>query len=222
MTQYDFGSLDPNIVTGTNLAQILRQTWDALQSCHSGPSRPDYAVTGMWWINTSGTPWIVNVFDGTDDIQVATLNANTNTFQVTLGADAIGTLNISDASIVEDHMGFTKWQRPQSLGGTTVTSASGVLALDFSLRQIQQVPLTENVTSITLTPPNMIGVGRNVPEVEFIQAATPFTISGWPANVRWTNGVPLIGSESGLILIATLKWNGSLFLGSWAEYPANV
>lgn len=54
----------------------------AIVSSHIGSSRPSYAVQGTFWLDNTGTPWIWNFYDGTDDIQVGTLNASTNAFLV--------------------------------------------------------------------------------------------------------------------------------------------
>ncbi len=49
-------------------------------SNHSGNSRPSYAVAQMIWVDTTTTPWVINMFDGSDDISLGTVNASTNTF----------------------------------------------------------------------------------------------------------------------------------------------
>jgi len=81
MTQFDLDTpINPNTKSGSVLASDLSAWRDAINSCHAGTSRPAYAVAGMFWRNTSGTPWVVYMYDGSDDIAVGTVNATTNKF----------------------------------------------------------------------------------------------------------------------------------------------
>lgn len=66
MSQYDFGTIDPFVNTGEQLADMLNNWRDAIHSWHRGPTRPGYAVPGMMWVNDAGGPtsWIVNVYMG--------------------------------------------------------------------------------------------------------------------------------------------------------------
>lgn len=87
MSQYDFGTINPATTSGTALATLLGSFRTALESQHSGSSRPAYAIAGMIWLDTtSTTPAILKFYDGTDDITIGTLNYTTNVFAVTAGA----------------------------------------------------------------------------------------------------------------------------------------
>ncbi len=88
MSQYDFGNLVSPLPGSTLINTHLEPFRDALHSNHSGSSRPSYATAVMMWINTTTTPWVVNFFDGTDDIPIGTINATTNIFTPN-GAGAI-------------------------------------------------------------------------------------------------------------------------------------
>lgn len=78
--QYDFGNLESPL-TGAALVNTHLEPWrNALHSCHSGTSRPSYAVAGTLWIQTSATPWVVNVFDGSNDVSIGTIDATTDVF----------------------------------------------------------------------------------------------------------------------------------------------
>ena len=68
MAQYTFGTIDPDIVGGTDLAAMLNQHRDALHSQHKGAGRPGYAVPGTQWLDDSGTPWLIKRYDGTTDL----------------------------------------------------------------------------------------------------------------------------------------------------------
>lgn len=80
MSQYDFGNLESPL-SGTTLINTHLEPWrNALYSNHIGASRPSYAVAGMDWINNTAVPWVWNIFDGTDDIVLGTINPTTNKF----------------------------------------------------------------------------------------------------------------------------------------------
>lgn len=80
MSQFDFGNLESPL-TGTSFINGNLEPWrDALHSLHSGSSRPSYAIAGTMWVNNTTNPWVLNVFDGTDDISLGTLNTSTNIY----------------------------------------------------------------------------------------------------------------------------------------------
>src|SRR5688572_13189599 len=62
--QYDFGTIIPESTSGTQLASHLNQWRSALHSMHHGSSRPAYAVTGTLWLDTSGDPWLLKLYNG--------------------------------------------------------------------------------------------------------------------------------------------------------------
>lgn len=98
MSQYDFGDLESPL-TGTALINThLEPFRDALHSMHKGSSRPSYAVAGMMWVDDNTTPWVLYMFDGSDDISLGTINPTTNVFTpagsaTTWGGTAGGTAN---------------------------------------------------------------------------------------------------------------------------------
>lgn len=98
MSQSDFGNLSSPL-SGTDFFNNKLEPWrDALHSSHKGTSRPSYAVSGMMWIKDTTTPWILNIFDGADDIALGTIDPSTNTFTpagsgVTWGGTAGGSAN---------------------------------------------------------------------------------------------------------------------------------
>jgi len=79
MSQYDFGTIDPDEIGGTELAAMLNQHRDALHAQHKGSSRPAYAVAGMRWLDDSGTPWLIKRYDGLADVTEAEFNATDDT-----------------------------------------------------------------------------------------------------------------------------------------------
>jgi hypothetical protein len=60
MAQFDFGTIDPNTTSGTDLASDLNDWRDALHSLHVGTSAPSYVVQGLLWADsTDGNNWSV-------------------------------------------------------------------------------------------------------------------------------------------------------------------
>ena len=89
MSQFDFGTIDPGTKSGTTLASDLNGWRGAVHSSHIGSGRPSYAVAGMLWVNNVSTPWVLYAFDGADDIQIGTINANTNVFTPVLADNSV-------------------------------------------------------------------------------------------------------------------------------------
>lgn len=98
MTQYDLPSpINPLTTSGSTLADVLSGSgkWrDALESLHSGSSRPAYASAGMLWIDDDvATSWKLYVYDGSQDILIATLNLTTGEAESTF-AERFGRFNL--------------------------------------------------------------------------------------------------------------------------------
>jgi len=72
--QYDFGTIVPETTTGTQLASHLNSWRTALNSLHSGSSRPAYAAAGTMWIDTSGSPWLLKVYGGVSDVTLGPID----------------------------------------------------------------------------------------------------------------------------------------------------
>lgn len=47
---------------------------------NSGIQRPSYAVAGTKWLDTSVTPWLWKMYDGTNDVVLGTVNPSTHLF----------------------------------------------------------------------------------------------------------------------------------------------
>lgn len=73
MAQSDLGGL-LSPLPGVTLRDRLKLWRDALHSMHAGNDRPDYVVPGMLWLDISGQPWILKVFQGAEDIVLGTLD----------------------------------------------------------------------------------------------------------------------------------------------------
>ena len=59
-------NIDPNVTSGTDLANILNRFQDAIDSGNSGASRPAYLDAGGLWVQT-GNPMRLYLYDGTKD-----------------------------------------------------------------------------------------------------------------------------------------------------------
>ena len=59
----------------------LNDTLSAINTSNSGSSRPSSAVAGTIWLDTSGgaTAHVLKFYDGSDDINLATINTTANT-----------------------------------------------------------------------------------------------------------------------------------------------
>jgi len=99
MSQYDFGTINASTKSGTALASDLNSWRSALHSLHSGSSRPSYAVSGMMWIDTTSTPWVLKLYDGSGDITLGTVNASTNVVEWVINNSFITTARINDLAV---------------------------------------------------------------------------------------------------------------------------
>ena len=59
-------NIDPNVTSGTDLANILNRFQDAIDSGNSGASRPPYLDAGGLWVR-EGDPMRLYLYDGTTD-----------------------------------------------------------------------------------------------------------------------------------------------------------
>lgn len=87
MSQFDFGTIDPDDTDGVELSDYLNQWRDAIISSHKGPSRPAYAPAegGFFWVKeVSGTAEEWYWYDGTQDSLIGTLNPTTGEFVLSL------------------------------------------------------------------------------------------------------------------------------------------
>lgn len=73
MTQFDFGALLTSD-SGSTLVAKLSGLVPALMTQHSGVARPGYVQPGMLWVDTSGSVWKLNLFDGTSDVVLFTID----------------------------------------------------------------------------------------------------------------------------------------------------
>ncbi|MCM5556273.1 hypothetical protein [Pleomorphomonas sp. JP5] len=78
MTQYGYEPLSPTD-SGSTLLERINGVVPALVTNHKGPARPGYVQPGMMWIDDSGSKWLLNLFDGANDVAIAAIDPDTHT-----------------------------------------------------------------------------------------------------------------------------------------------
>lgn len=100
MTQYDFGNINPSTTSGAQLATLLGDFRNALNTRHSGAARPSYAQANTFWVKiVSGTVWELYWYDGAQDILLTTLNPETNVVTHVINAGQIVTAMLADEAV---------------------------------------------------------------------------------------------------------------------------
>jgi hypothetical protein len=154
---------NPSIATGQTGTAYRTQDNDryaAGLTTHSGASRPSYAVAGTLWLDTSGTPWILKIYDGADDVSIGTVNATTNQFGASNAASTGSTIAMTAAI---NEAGATVASAPTcdigaaagnyvSITGTTTITALGTVQTGTrrTVRFAGILTLTHDGTSLIL------------------------------------------------------------------------
>jgi hypothetical protein len=137
--QFDFGTIDPSLKDGTQLASDLNNWRDALNSNHMAASAPSYVVQGLIWTkDVSPTVKEVYVYDGASSILLFSYNPSAHT-----------TTN----AVIDQIMVWQKAQR-----GTVSALTSGTTVnWDMSLSNVYSLALSHNAT---LANPSNIAAGQ--------------------------------------------------------------
>lgn len=85
-------------IIGSNQSGLAYRTSDndakkALLNHHKGSTTPAYAEAGILWLDDTSTPWLLKIYDGTDWIVIASINASTNTIEAYHGTTRLRVLN---------------------------------------------------------------------------------------------------------------------------------
>jgi hypothetical protein len=99
---------------------------DALMTAHRGASRPAYLTEGLW-VNDGANPvWVLNYFDGSDDIEIGRFDTTTNAFRA---RDINPRADVASATTTD--IGAAASQYVRITGTTTITglgtAAAGVV-----------------------------------------------------------------------------------------------
>jgi len=83
MAQHDLNIANQSF---PNFRSDLNNALTALNSNHIGSSRPSSAIAGTIWIDSSVTDtYSIKVFDGTDDLELFSINTSTNAITLPSG-----------------------------------------------------------------------------------------------------------------------------------------
>lgn len=97
MSQFGLPDMSSPLPGATFIDDILEPAFDAQYTNHSGSSRPSYVQPGMLWIDTTTNPWIVKIFDGTQDASLGTINTTTHIYTpASLAADSVTNAMLAD------------------------------------------------------------------------------------------------------------------------------
>jgi hypothetical protein len=202
--QYDFGTIDPYVVDGVQLASMLNNWRDALHTMHRGAARPAYAQPGMMWINDTGGPtnWLVRVYLGPSIGDVTLWSYNTTTGAIgisggpflplaggTLTGALLGTTALFDTQLkvgTAPSEGFVQINEggPANTGYVAFYNAAGVRQgyIGFTLPGVQYT---------SETGPHVFTGNVEVPTPATtdvsVKAATTAFVSGFHAAVFGTN-----------------------------------
>lgn len=80
------------------LDDYLAKDQENYRTSHSGIVRPSYAREGMIWVDKSVSPWLLKIYDGTDDIIIGKVDAGANTFVPSTPMTTKGDILVSDAN----------------------------------------------------------------------------------------------------------------------------
>ena len=94
-------------------------------------------------------------------------------------------------------------------------SWAGAESVDLANGNVVQPALTGNVSSVAITGWAASGIESKI--VFYIpQGATPYTVTGWPAAVKWAGGIaPVLSSVNGAVDVIVLSTvdGGTTILG---------
>lgn len=176
MSQYSWGTMNANVESGTQLATDLNGFANAVESQHSGSTRPSYAQAGIRWLNTSSSAWGVYTYDGTNDIYEGTFDSTNHIWQPVIGG---GVSSLSSAATTD--LGSVPGARITINGSVTITSFG-------STAGVGQVKILTFGASLTVTNNSNIfsPTGANIAVSQNDQMVVQCTAAGQWAIVAYT------------------------------------
>ena len=213
----------------------LNDALAALASCQSGTSRPSGIPAGGLWVNTTtATAWVLNLFDGTDDIAVGTFNTTTNVFTPSIANNSLPAAKLALgawttlASAATVDLG-AQTSRNIALSGTTgITSFGSTLTPDnvpFNILSTGAITLTHSANLICPGGANLtLASGDTFTVVQ--EATGVWRIIGFQFGTNPSNAIPVGTAASNLVRLdgsARLPAvDGSLLTGLPASSTAQV
>ncbi|KAA0970317.1 hypothetical protein FPY71_07270 [Aureimonas fodinaquatilis] len=160
MSQGFLGTLEAAATSGGELAALLRTWQDAVHSQHSGAARPSYAQPGMYWLDTSTTPWVLKLFTGTVDVAITAVDPGSG-----LGTSLAGLVDgsvtgakLADATIPLNKLVDLNAQRV--LGRTSGSGPANELDMDALWNMIAGQSGNFAGSGAMAFPINVLGVRR--------------------------------------------------------------
>jgi hypothetical protein len=200
MSQFDFGTIDPYVVDGVELADFLNQWRDALYSLHRGSVRPPYVVPGMLWINDSGGPnaWVLEWYVSPTVGDVALFTLNTTTGAVTVSVSQGGTFQAAVLLAQAAASPSVQWNatgNPVDMKNwrMTVDPATGALILSsYSDAGVVLASVTFNRDGTIGTPAGSLYM---VGEIKDIVGNLTVAPAGWLLAIQGTIGSAASGAS---------------------------
>lgn len=186
----EFDVIDPSVPggdTGTTTAQKLNDWRDAVLTKHSGSTRPSYAVAGTEWRDTTGTPWIVNLYDGSADIPLYEIDPATHIVTKVYAAPASAVQILAGVAV-------GVWIDPAGLQSRMAAVS------DYRSRTTGKI-LTSNIIATALAEVNLVDAATIALDLNtFVNGAVTMAstgrviglptngVNGWSGRVRVTQG----------------------------------
>lgn len=139
------------------LDDLLTDQAQNVLTSNSGTSRPTYAVAGTVWVDTTTTPWVWKMFDGTDDVTLGSLDLTANTF--TPSAISIPASSITNGKLANVSQNTFKGRKdaagtgsPQDMTASEARTAMSVYSIaqvDALVTTIKKLHLQDQKTTGT-------------------------------------------------------------------------
>jgi hypothetical protein len=236
MSQFDFGTIDPYVVDGVQLADMLNNWRSAVHSWHRGGTRPSYVVPGMMWINDSGgaTNWIVNVYMSPTVGDVAMFIYNTSTGAITLAGSAGGTFaaavllaqaNANPSvqwSATGNPIDAKNWRMTVNAAGALVLASyndAGVLQQSFTFNR--DGTTTNSVPTYAMRLYNEVVLAASAADMRVTVPAAAKAIEIWFFTINGTADTLLMNPLNGAAIQAGNVFRTQYFYGIGATTAAS-
>jgi hypothetical protein len=205
----------------------LNDALAALASCQSGTSRPTGIPAGGLWVNTTtATAWVVNLFDGTDDIAIGTLNTTTNVFTPSIANNSLPAARLAlgawttVASAATVDLG-AQTSRNIALSGTTGITSFGSTPtpdnLPFNIRSTGAITITHSANLICPGGANLtLAAGDTFTVVQ--EATGVWRIIGFQFGTNPSNAIPVGTAANNLVRLTS----GSTTTGTYSRTGTTV
>jgi len=182
--------------TFPNTRADLNNVLQAIATCNKGSSAPTTQYAGQMWIDDSaGTTWTLYLYDGSDNIQVATIDTTANTINF---IDSV----VTGFDIVTDttpQLGGNLDLNSNNSTGTGNINITGTLTATGNLTSLG---IDDNATStaVTVDSSGNVGIGATtIPEVLTANKSSNGAITGLSINNDYpTDSTASAGTGSGI------------------------